>query len=420
MNPRRVSRRFQFPNVARFVCALAFLLPTVGGAQSAFPPNSINCGTNVTSPLWSKGAVFADSSVLETRSAQKVAAVWCVYLSSAEIPDPYSPQGGWSDAQLAAGFTLDPGIEWARTASATSVDTRIRFRVQQSDTGQTEHYKITTSIEKSGATAWTETVVHTIAAAVRNDTVRLESAFVPMLASNMRWISTPIEFVRLDTGIVDAARAKAAGAFVTDVRNQLGLKSPAGESVLYMFTRSGNGASLLGFSKFPVPIDGFSSNTPIKYVFANVAAAGELYKYELARVALMTSPRKLENSLNVALASVLGGIGNDSWTDHVCAERANVFKMTGVADLPTLLAKPDTPQSAELMLKIELPLLIDVMATRYGNVALRKLISGPYDFSTRAAARASIASAGGVSPQTLMSAVFERYPEKSLTERCKK
>ncbi|MEO7363507.1 MAG: hypothetical protein ABI120_24460 [Gemmatimonadaceae bacterium] len=419
MSPRCRTRHSLSSNVAKLACALAFLNAGVARAQGANPPNSINCGTNVSSPLWSKGAVFADSSVLETRSGQKVAAIWCVYLSTAAIPDPYSPQGGWSDAQLAAGFTLDPGIEWARITPTTAVDTRIRFHVAQVDTGQTEHFKISTTIEHLGASAWTEIAAHTIAASVRNDTVRFESAFVPMLASNMRWISAPLEFVRLDTGVVDPARAKEASAFVLSLRNQLGLSSRAGESVLYMYSRSGNGHKLLGFSTFPGAIDGFSSNTPMKFVFANVAAAGELYRHELARVALMASPRKLDAQLNEALASVLGGVGNNTWAEHVCTGRAAVLKFAGERDLPALFAKPDATATATVMLKIELPVFIEQMVVDGGNTALRKLISGNYDLTTRQAARASLAGVLGISFPTLMQRVSTRYSEKALAERCK-
>ena len=410
--------------LAKCACMLtwtfALTLPSAAHAQSTNPLNSINCGTSVSSPFWSNGAVFADSSVLETRSRQKVAAIWCVYLATAQIPDPYSPQGGWSEAQLASGFTLDPGMEWARNTPATAVASRIRFHVEQVDTGQTEHFKIFTTIEHNDVSKWTEVAAHTIAASVRNDTVRFESAFVPMLASNMRWIAAPLEFVRLDTGAVDPERAKAASAFVLGLRAELGLPSTAGESVLYLYSRSGNGHNLLGFSTFPVAIDGFSSNTPIKFVFANVPSAGELYRHELARVALMTSPRKLDAQLTEALANVLGGVGPDTtWTAHVCAARVAVLKYAGVSSLPELFAKPDAAATNAFMLKIELPVFIDALAVDGGNSALRKLISGNYDFSTRQAARASMATILGISVPTFIQHASARYAPQALSERCK-
>ncbi|MEO7997557.1 MAG: hypothetical protein ABI852_08935 [Gemmatimonadaceae bacterium] len=325
-------RKTQLMSFAVALSALAFAASHSANAQNSAktdlpqvivvhgtPENSRSCGIRGSSFLWSSGGVYVDTVGLATRSRQLVAAVWCVYLASAGIPEPYSTLGRWSDAQLADDLSLDLGIEWARATSATARDSRIRFRVVQIDTGSTEHFVVNTIIEHvDSAGAWSTRALHAISANVKKDTVRFESTVVPRLATALRWISSPIEFVRIDTGTVDTLRARAATDFVAHIRRRAGIASAAGEHVLYLYTRAGNGRDVLGFSEFAGAIDGFSSKAPTQFVFANVSLAGEFYRHELVHVAFMASPTTLSNSLNESLAKALGGTLQRTWSEFVC------------------------------------------------------------------------------------------------------
>lgn len=423
MNDQPAARTARFALLTSVACAIFHVASHDALAQgrdtvaATAPRHGINCGTSEASPLWARGAVFADSSVLESRSRQKVAAVWCGYLATGAIPELSSPTGGWTDAQLGAGFPLDLGIEWARAERATSQNSRIRFRVEQIDTGNTEHLRVLTTIERADKIG-DVLAEHALVASVRNDTVQFESALVPMLASNMRWIASPFEYVRLDSGAVDAEKAKAAAAFVADTRARLGLKTPASENILYLFTRSNNGAALLGFSKFPIAIDGFSSNTPIKFVFANVSASGELYKHELVRVALMSSPKPVPQTLNEALAKTLGSVSNATFAQYVCENRNTIAKSAGVSTVAALFAQPDATAISQSALDWELALLVEYARTAGGDAALRKLLAGPSDFSTRQSARSIIAAALGSPVPALLSNAAGYFADSAIAARC--
>lgn len=383
------------------------------------PANSANCGYRGAPFLWSYGGVFVDTSSLHTRSKESVAVIWCAYLASGAIPDAYSTLGRWSDAQLADDLKLDLGIEWARATSATARDSRIRFRVDQIDTGSVEHFVVKTVIEHVDSTTWTTRAVHTIFASVEKDTVRFESTLVPKLKTAMRWISSPIEFVRIDTGAVDTLRARAATEFVADIRRRAGLTAPLGEHVLYLYTNASNGRDALGFSEFAGAIDGFSSQKPTQFVFANVPLAGEFYRHELVHVAFMASPITISNALNESLAKALGGTLHRTWPEFVCEERSLVLKPANVSSMPAFFAKPDSTMDYDWLREWEMAFFIDFMVTESGDESLRKLISGSYDLRTRAASRQSIANIMGLSVPTFIDRISARYEEKALAQRCK-
>ncbi|MEP6831814.1 MAG: hypothetical protein ABJB74_00410 [Gemmatimonas sp.] len=382
----------------------------------ALPPGNVNCGLMGSVAYWRTGAIFVDTVGIRSNAQRSVVVGWCSYLAIGRFDEQIASFVRWSDAQLADDLQLDLGIEWARQQFGS---TRIRFTVTQTDTTATARFVVRTVIESPVDSAtWTPQAVHTVHATVYKDTARFESVLIPGLASNMRWITGPLEFVRLDTGMVDTLRAKSASNFVLDVRQRLGIASVPGEQVLYLYTKSGNGRDLLGFSEFSAPIDGFSAPKPSPFLFSNVPTAAENYWHELVHVAVMARAPRLDSSVEEPLAKALGGTLNRTWLRFVCEERSLVLERESVKDIPALFAKPDGQLKNTTTREWETAFLIDYLALKSGDIALRTLIDGHYDFSTRAAARASVASIMGITPTQLVDAVSEFNSDKTLSQRC--
>ena len=405
------------PLVAARAQTVTIRPPSAAAAEAmakATPPHSTNCGYRNAPPAWGYGAVFVDTLGLNTKSLQQVAAGWCVYLASALFQEPVASFTRWSDAQLADDITIDPGIEWARTSSNGG---RIRFDIAQVEQGATERFLVKTAVETPDSTGWRTRAVHTIGATVYHDTVRFESALVPRLTSAMRWVASPLEFVRLDTGVVDTVRANAAAAFVRDIRRRVGIPPVDGEQVLYLYTKSGNGSELLGFSKFTGAVDGFTSTSP-KFLFANVPLAGEFYRHELVHVALMARTPRLDSELEEALSKTLGGTLQRDFRQFVCEERSLVLKPAAVADLPAFFAVDEGLLESRSLRTWENAFFIDFMIAKSGDAALRKLIDTHFNARSREATQAAIAGIMGISVAELARGVGEYYSEKSIAQRC--
>lgn len=386
----------------------------VATTAGAVPAGNLNCGPRGVDGSWGAGAVYADASALASKSLQSVAAAWCGYLGNGQFGESAESVAQWSDAQLTENLPLDIGLEWARMHMS---DARIRFRVAQTDTTNKERFLVTTTLESANAAGWRALATHSVTAYVYKDTARFESAVGPRLSFASRWIASPLQFVRLDTGMVDTARANEAAAFVKEIRRRFGITSPAYEQVSYFYSKSANGSALLGFSAFDGAIDGFVSGTP-KFVLSNVAAAGEFNRHELVRVALMARTPRLSDTFEETLANVLGGNQNRTWSQFVCEGRSVILDSERVADIPSFLAKPDSLHTNGGIREWDGAFFVDYLMAKSGDAGLRALISRDGNFTTRAGTRAAVAAAMGITPAVLVQRVAEYNSSAELLKRC--
>jgi len=277
---RYLAQLFALLHVLKSFATVAFLpsgpplLETSSKTQPRIAPaNSVNCGAQSTQASWNAGVVFVDTVNLNTNAKRAIAAGWCVYLAVAEFREPVASFARWTEAQMSVELKTDLGIEWAKANWGNS---RIRFRVSKADASVAETYLLTTTIEEFADSIWRERAVHTVKANYLRDTARFESLLTPRLAGSASWSTPTIRFHRLDSGSIDTARARGASDFISRIRQRVGISNSNEESARFIFTQSGNGKELLGFSRFEVPIDGFTSRQPL-LVFSNDSQAGELY-----------------------------------------------------------------------------------------------------------------------------------------------
>jgi len=349
-----------------------------------------------------------------------VAGAWCAYLRDGVFGEA-DKIAGWSAQQRRDSLATDVGIEWARSDVFIRHSAIARFELIPDTTAADKLSRVTvvTTFNVSDANrAWQTRAIHSISATVNSTRVVFTSHLAASMAAADRYVVGDLEFLRLGPGRVDQARARAAHEFMVSIRQRFGLPAPAGGSrIRYLYAPDGDAAALIGFTYYGTEINGFSGRRPSKIVVAGVPRAGELYTHELVHAAFLSRPDRLPSRVEEPLAKALGGTLHRTWPEFLCEERSLLLERESVPDLPSLFAKPDGTVSGTLG-DWELAILIDLMVREEGDARLRQWLDSSPDVDSRRSARESVAQTLGITVDSLLTRVTQRYSESAILARC--